>query len=157
MLFKLFLLFVIVPLAELTLLLWLTEVTSWTTTLGIVIVTGLVGSWLARRQGFRTFQRIRQELADRRMPTDSLVDALMIFVAGALLLTPGMLTDVFGLSLLVPMCRRYYRSRLKKWFQANFKVQGFYRAEVRDGESRVVDSFVVTNDPPTDDAPKLDP
>ena len=78
------------------------------------------------------------------MPTDSLIDAVMIFVAGALLLTPGILTDIFGLSLLVPICRRFYRSRAKKWFRDRFQVTSFAgTSDPGFGESKVIDSYVV--------------
>ena len=145
MLFYLFLLFVLVPLTELYLLFKLAEFTSPATTLGLVIVTGAIGSVLARAQGFRTLNRVRGELASGRMPTDSLVDAVMIFVAGALLLTPGMLTDVFGFSLLIPICRRFYRSWAMNWFQRNFKIQTFPggAGQQPSQPSQVIDSYVV--------------
>lgn len=155
MLFKLFLLFVLVPLVELFLLFRIADLTSPEATLALVIATGFVGSILARSQGVRTYTRIREELASSRMPTDSLVDAVMIFIAGALLLTPGILTDLFGFSLLVPICRRFYRVRAKAWFQTHFKVQGFGRrgfgpqgdggpqADSLPGKSEVIDSYVV--------------
>ncbi len=142
MLFKLFLLFIVVPLVELFLLFTLAELTSAGTTLALVVATGFVGSILARTQGFRTYTRIREELASSRMPTDSLVDAVMIFVAGALLLTPGILTDLFGFSLLVPACRQFYRRRAKQWFQTHFKLQT-YGHSTAPGRSEIVDSYVV--------------
>lgn len=96
------LVFVLVPLAELALLLYLAEIFSWQRTLLLVIVTGVLGTLLARSQGWRTWVRIRDELAAGRMPAESLLDAVLIFVAGALLLTPGVLTDALGISLLIP-------------------------------------------------------
>ena len=91
MLLKLLALFVIVPLVELALLLKLGDVVGWEVTLFIVIVTGAVGSWLAKSQGWRAYRRIHEELTAGRLPAEPLMDAVMIFIAGALLLTPGIL------------------------------------------------------------------
>ena len=122
MLLKLLMLFIAVPLVELALLLYLAELTDWRFTLGLVIVTGLVGTLLARREGFRTYRVIRQELAAGRLPGASMLDAVLIFCAGALLLTPGILTDAFGFTLLIPWFRAMYRRRLMSWFRAHFTV-----------------------------------
>ena len=152
MLFYLFLLFVVVPLSELFLLFKLAELTSPSMTLGLVIITGAFGSLLAKAQGLRTLHRVREELALGRMPTDSLVDAVMILVAGALLLTPGMLTDLFGFSLLIPICRRFYRRVAKQWFQRNFKIQTFATGpEHQPRASQVIDSYVVDSANETDE------
>ena len=151
MLLKLLLLFTLVPLAELVLLLKLTDVTDWKFTLLLVVITGVVGSLLAKTQGVRAFRRIQEELASGRMPTEPLLDAVMIFIAGALLLTPGLLTDAFGLSLLIPGCRSYYRRRVTQWFKSRFTIKGGTSGGWQSGESRseVIDSYVI--DPPTDE------
>jgi UPF0716 protein FxsA len=106
-----------------------------------VIVTGIVGTLLARSQGTKTYRKIHASMSQGQIPTDALIDAAMIFVAGAFLLTPGMLTDAFGLSMLVPVCRRWYHRRLVKWFRARFTFQ----AVSSDGqpESKVIDSYVL--------------
>ena len=149
MFFRLLLLFTVIPLVELALLLYLADLTDWRWTLGLVIVTGLVGTWLARSEGFRTYRRIQQELQAGRLPGASMVDAVMIFVAGALLVTPGILTDLFGMTLLIPVFRAYYRKRLISWFQTHFTVQS-YSAGGGDTFGRrpeVIDSHVVPRDP----------
>ncbi len=151
MLLRLLVLFVVVPLIELVLLLQLAEWTDWWFALAVVIVTGVTGTMLARVQGFRTLQRIRLELAAGRLPTEALLDTAMIFIAGALLLTPGLLTDAFGLSLLIPFCRRWYRQRVAAWIRRHFQV---YTAAAADGSSRrsrIVDSYVVDAVPPDPD------
>jgi len=148
-LFKLLLLFIIVPFVELTLLLYIADVTGWEHTLVLVVATGIVGSLLAKSQGWRTYSRIQSELAEGRLPGESMLDAVMIFVAGALLLTPGILTDLFGLSLLMPPCRAFYRRRLMQWFKSRFKIQtpGFGNWESPSPQSEVIDSYVIDNPP----------
>lgn len=145
MLLKLLLLFTCVPLAELALLLYLAELLSWQRTLLLVIVTGVAGTLLARSQGWRTWMRILDELEAGRMPTESLLDAVLIFVAGALLLTPGVLTDALGISLLIPACRNYYRRWLVIWFKSRFSIRtaGMAPGNSPQPRSEVIDSYVV--------------
>ena len=104
-------LFVIVPLVELALLLRIGEVIGWPGTLMLVVVTGVVGASLARWQGVKTLLHINQDLAEGRMPAPLLLDGLMILIAGAFLITPGVITDAVGFALLVP----HVRNRLKSW------------------------------------------
>ncbi len=153
MLLRLLLLFTLVPLVELALLLYLADVSSWQSTLLLVVATGVIGTLLAWLQGWRTWARIQEELAAGRMPADSLLDGVLIFVAGALLLTPGILTDLLGISLLVPWCRGYYRRRLVAWFKARFTIQtsGFGAWPAPPGRSEVIDSFVIGEQPKPDD------
>jgi UPF0716 protein FxsA len=151
-LFYLLLLFIVVPFVELALLLKLADMTSWQHTLLLVIVTGVIGTWLARSQGLRTYRKIQQSLAAGQMPTDSLIDAAMILVAGALLLTPGILTDLFGFSLLFPLTRHLYRRWLVKRFKTRFSVQTTFRPGDPQQESEVIDSYVVEHRPEADDA-----
>jgi UPF0716 protein FxsA len=154
--FRLLFLFIALPLVELALLLYLSSLTDWRFTLALVIVTGFVGTWLARSQGFRTYQRIQQELAAGRVPGHSLLDAVMIFVAGVLLLTPGILTDLFGITLLIPACRAYYRKRLASWFKSHFTVRAVPNGAWEDssGKSEVIDSYVVDRESERADSPR---
>jgi len=143
---RLLFLFISVPLVELVLLFWLADVANWRLTLLIVVVTGAVGAWLARLQGWHTYRRIQQQLASGQMPTESLIDAVMIFVAGALLLTPGLLTDCFGITLLLPPCRYIYRRRLFQWLKANVKIQDSPSNQPSTSGDVIVDSYVVERD-----------
>ena len=149
--------FILIPLAELSLLLLLGSHTRWWVPLLLVIVTGVCGAWLARHQGWRTCRRIQQELLAGRMPTDSLLDAVLILVAGILLLTPGMLTDVCGISLLLPPCRRLVKYALLRWIRARFRVQALYGAgpEHPPGRDEIIDSYVV--DARRDNGPRRPP
>ncbi|MGH0036280.1 MAG: FxsA family protein [Myxococcota bacterium] len=95
-------LFVGLPIVELSLLI---EIGGWIgtpATLGLIVLTGVVGASLARRQGLRVLGEVQRDVAEGRLPAGSLVDGLLILVAAAVLLTPGVLTDVFGFLCLTP-------------------------------------------------------
>jgi UPF0716 protein FxsA len=102
MLGRLLLLFIAVPLIELVILIKLGGMIGLLPTIAIVILTGIAGASLARSQGLRVLFQMRQEVAAGRMPVGKLMDGLLILVAGALLLTPGFLTDIVGLAVLLP-------------------------------------------------------
>jgi UPF0716 protein FxsA len=114
---RLLLLFTLVPLVELFLLLQIGQYIGLPSTLGLVLLTGVLGAWLARQQGLRTLTRLRGELAAGRMPGETLIDGVLILVAGAVLLTPGLLTDLLGFALLTPAVRTVIRKTLAQRFQ----------------------------------------
>ena len=143
MLARLLFLFIVVPLIELTLLLLLAEVTNWQFTLLLVLATGFLGALLARQQGLAAFRRVREDLRQTRLPGDSVVDAVLILIAAALLLTPGVLTDAFGLSLLFPPTRRRYKAWLLDWFRRRFRIQTRSTGEGGGGRTKVIDSYVI--------------
>ena len=122
MFFRLLAAFILIPLVELFLLLWLAETTSAFTTLALVIVTGIIGSALARREGVGAWYRFQNALAEQRLPSREIQDGLMIVFAAALLLTPGLLTDGVGFLLLIPLGRNWVRRLLVKRYGARFKV-----------------------------------
>ncbi|EMI20187.1 FxsA cytoplasmic membrane protein [Rhodopirellula maiorica SM1] len=107
--------FIVVPLVELYLLLQLADATSGLTAFAVVIATGVMGSFLARREGANAWFRFQKALAEGRMPSREIQDGLMIVAAAVMLLTPGLLTDALGFLLLVPtgrsLIRRFVLSR----------------------------------------------
>lgn len=114
MLSRLILLFVTVPLLELALLLQVGQWIGLGPTVALVVATGFAGAALARQQGLRAFLAVQQELAAGGLPGRSLLDGLSILVGGALLLTPGILTDVLGFSLIVPPSRRWLQGIVRR-------------------------------------------
>jgi len=122
MLLRLLLLFTLVPLLELSLLIWISRYTGLVFTIALVLLTGIAGAALARYEGLRCWQRVHQEIAAGRLPGDPLIDGLMILVAGALLVTPGILTDLLGFSLLTPPLRRLVKDRIKRRIQARLET-----------------------------------
>ncbi len=123
MFFRLFLLFTAVPLVELYLLISIGQVIGAMNTILLVLLTGIVGAWLAQREGVRTIGRIQALLANGEMPGKELIDALLILVAGFVLITPGVVTDVLGLLLLFPVTRSVIRNWLAKNFQQRISDQ----------------------------------
>ncbi len=117
MLLRLFLLFTLVPLIELDLLIRLGTYIGAVETVAIVIGTGVAGGLLAKSQGLAVFDRMRAELNQGRLPAESLFDGLLILIAGAMLITPGLLTDGLGLLLLIPWSRQAFKSWLKRKIQ----------------------------------------
>ncbi len=114
--------FILVPLLELYILLRVGEAVGFLPALGIVVLTGVLGAWLARHEGLRTARAMREELDAGHMPADRLMDAALIFVAGILLLTPGILTDISGFLLLAPPVRKIIRRRIKEALRERFVV-----------------------------------
>jgi UPF0716 protein FxsA len=114
---RLLLLFIAVPAVELMLLIEIGQRIGTLATIGLIIGTGIVGASLARQQGVSTLARLRADLADGRLPAEPIVDGVLILVAGAVLITPGVLTDVFGFLLLVPTCRSVLKRSLKRRFE----------------------------------------
>ncbi|ADL13327.1 FxsA family protein [Acetohalobium arabaticum] len=114
MFIRLLLLFTIVPILELALLIQLGSYVGLLPTIGLIAVTGVVGASLARSQGFLVVNQIRNKLAAGSLPADSLIEGLLILIGGGLLLTPGLLTDITGFSLIIPLTRKAIRRLVKK-------------------------------------------
>ncbi|GAB6111496.1 FxsA family protein [Desulfomicrobium salsuginis] len=113
---KLFLLFAIIPVAEIYVLVSVGGVIGVLPTVALVLLTALVGAHLARMQGLAVMMRIRENLAQGFMPAEELLDGLLIFLAGMTLLTPGFLTDIMGLLILLPATRNIFKRWLRKKF-----------------------------------------
>ncbi len=121
---RLLALFIGIPLIEILILIKLGEVMGFWNTILLVIGTGFVGAYLAKLYGLTIWYQIQQELQMGRMPAEKLVDGLLILVGGIVLLTPGLLTDILGILLLIPVTRLIF----KRWLWERLKVM----AENRD-------------------------
>ena len=119
MLLKLFLAFTIIPVVEIYLLIQIGTIFGALTSIALVIVTGFLGAYLARIQGLQTLFRIQESLREGQMPSGELLDALLIGIAGLVLLTPGFLTDAFGFLLLIPNTRTV----IKQWLHRQIEVR----------------------------------
>lgn len=149
MLLRLLLLFTLVPLVELTLLVWIGRHTNWLVTFALIFVPGLLGAWLARYQGLRCWRAVQGQLAQGQLPATALVDGLMILVAGVLLIAPGVLTDLTGLALLLPPVRRIVRRYVTRRLEA--RVVTFSQSRMRPHWEEEDDQIIdVEHRPPRD-------
>ena len=119
MLLKLFLAFTIIPIIEIYLLIEIGSMFGALTAVALVIFTGFLGAFLARMQGLQTLYRIQESLREGRMPSGELLDALLIGIAGLVLLTPGFLTDSAGFLLLIPATR----NAIKNWLRRQIELR----------------------------------
>ena len=112
-------LFVFVPAVELYLLVRVGSRVGVGATIGLIVVTGMVGWMLAKSQGVSTLRRIQAETAAGRLPALEMVSGLCLLGAGLLLITPGFLTDAVGFLMLIPPLRR----GVARWIMSRFRVQ----------------------------------
>ncbi len=117
MFFRLFLLFSIVPVIELSLLIYVgTEIGVWYT-VSVVILTAVIGAYMVRTEGTGVAYRIQNNLREGVFPAEELIDGAMVLVAGALLLTPGFLTDITGFLFVFPASRGLIKDILKRFMK----------------------------------------
>ena len=153
---SLLLLFIVVPAIELALLIEVGTRIGTSATLGIIVGTGIVGAALAKQQGLRTIRKIQGELEAGALPAGALVDGVIILIAGALLITPGLLTDAAGFLCLVPVTRALAKRALQRRFEQAVQEQrihvngDFYSA----GSSRRPPIHDVTPDGPPGGEPR---
>jgi UPF0716 protein FxsA len=116
MMARLFLLFTVVPLLELYILIKIGGYIGAFPTVGLVVLTALLGFVLARFEGLRKLEQIKRSLSLGIVPAEEMLDGVLIFVGGVLLIIPGVLTDLFALILLIP----YTRTIFKRWLRRRF-------------------------------------
>jgi len=118
----LILLFIVVPVAELYVIIKVGELIGVWPTLALLLADALLGSWLLKHQGRNAWRRFNEALAARRFPGREVVDGALIIVGGTLLLTPGFLTDIVGVFLLLPPTRAIARRVMKRLTIGRFAV-----------------------------------
>lgn len=125
----LLLLFTLVPVFELFLLLKIGGQIGALLTISLVLFTGILGAIMARSQGRQVLLNIRQQLQRGQMPGESLVHGLLIFIGGLFLVTPGFLTDLWGLSMLLPWTRGLMANALRQFLDSKMS-RGDFRVNV---------------------------
>lgn len=142
----LFLFFLIVPFAEIYLLLTVGGIIGAFPTIALVVFTAVLGAWLLRQQGFQTFRRFQENLAQGNIPTYEIIEGPILLVGGALLLTPGFITDLLGFICLCPPLRRklaqyIIEKHLIQVMQSEspFRRRGAAAADALEGEFRKED------------------
>ncbi len=114
-------LFTILPILELTLLIKVGSQIGAIKTIILTILISVTGAWLARLQGFLVLQKIQNSLSQGIMPTEEMLDGMMILAGGILLLTPGFITDAIGLVMLFPASRWLFKQLVRKYIAAMLK------------------------------------
>lgn len=128
-------LFTAIPMVELWLLFLLSSWMGIGTTIGLVLGTGFAGATLARWQGWQVIQRVQQQMQQGMLPAGALGDGALILVAGVLLITPGVLTDLIGLSLLVPLIRTLLKKMVIWWWTHHARGKTVTSWEFSSGNS----------------------
>ncbi len=118
------LLFIVVPIAELYVIIQVGQWIGVVPTLILLLADALLGSWLLKHEGRGAWRRFNEALAARRFPGREVADGVLIVIGGTLLLTPGFITDIFGLLLLLPPTRAIARRVLKRLTIGRFTVVG---------------------------------
>jgi UPF0716 protein FxsA len=115
-------LFIVVPIAELYVIIQVGELIGVAPTLALLLADALLGAWLVKHQGRGAWRRFNEALAARRFPGREVVDGVLIVIGGTLLLTPGFITDIFGFFLLIPPTRALARRLLRRFTIGRFAV-----------------------------------
>jgi UPF0716 protein FxsA len=112
---RLLALLLLIPLVDGLLLVFVAGMVGWEVTVALVVLTALVGTLLVRAEGRHTIRELQAEIGRGEIPTDRIVDGGFLLVAGAFLLTPGLVTDALGFLLTLPPTRYVFRVAAKKW------------------------------------------
>lgn len=119
----LLLLIIAVPAAEIGVLLLSGNFIGVWPTIGMILFTGVLGAYLAKKQGLETIRRAREQLSYGRMPGEAILDGICVLIGGLLLLTPGFITDITGMLFLAPptksMLKRLIMKSFRKWMDRN--------------------------------------
>ena len=118
----LLLIFILVPVVEFCIFMLLAKVISLWVTLSVIILTGIIGAYLSKKQGALAMRNFRTALGSGKMPHVEATDGILILIAGAVLLTPGFLTDAVGFALLLPPTRKVLRSVLSEKLKKHIHV-----------------------------------
>ena len=135
--------FILVPLAELAVLIAVGQWIGLVPTLILLLAVSVAGAWLAKREGLAAWRRFQLALGEGRMPTVEVADGALVLLAGALLLTPGFLSDVLGILLLLPPTRALARRQLPRLAERRLRRRGGRRVVV-EGTARPAGSTQVT-------------
>ncbi len=153
---RLFLLFIVLPAVELALLIEIGRYAGTLATLALIVVTGALGAAMARHQGLRVLADVQRELAEGRLPAGSMVDGVLILLAAAVLVTPGVLTDAFGFLCLTPGFRSLVKREMLRRFEraveeqrVHFQVRG-HPPRPGGGSGPIIDVTPSSDDDPRD-------
>jgi UPF0716 protein FxsA len=116
--------FIIVPALEVTGMITLGHFIGGWTTFGLILLSGFVGAYLAKREGRKVWAYARQQMSMGQVPTESILDGICIFAGGIFLITPGFLTDILGFLLVFPLTRPIFKVLLLTFIQKRISRGG---------------------------------
>lgn len=162
----LFLAFIAVPMLEMWILIEVGRVIGGLPTIGLVALTAIIGASMLKRQGLATLTRAQQRMESGQVPATELIEGLLLAVGGALLLTPGFVTDVIGFCCLIPATRQALAQVvIRRGIVQQASPQGFYQAgpgarprsgpSGYDPDSDIIEGEVVDRHENVDDRDKL--
>lgn len=139
----LFILFVVIPIIEISILIHVGDIIGGWNTVALVILSAFIGAHLVRREGLLTIQKAQAKMQQNTLPTGEMATGVLLLIAGVLLITPGFMTDLLGLALTLPITRALLGKALLKAFQqrvqkgqVHFHYQGF------NGQTKQTDDIV---------------
>ena len=118
------LLFLVVPLLELFVIIQVGQAIGALNTIGVLVLMSIVGGWLMKREGLATLRRFQTKLSTGQLPENELIDGFLILFGGALMLTPGFLSDLLGTALLLPPVRAAIRPLIKQQVGKRVTIAG---------------------------------
>ncbi|MCM3763613.1 FxsA family protein [Neobacillus niacini] len=124
----LFILIVVVPAAEIGVLLLSGKTIGFWPTLSLIILTGVLGTYLAKREGLQTIRRVQEQITMGQIPGQALLDGICILVGGTLLLAPGFITDIAGFLILFPPTRKFFK----------LLIANFIRKRIQKGNIKII-------------------
>ncbi|MBY0598887.1 FxsA family protein [Bacillus bingmayongensis] len=110
-------LFILIPAVEITVLIGSSHLIGLWSTFAMIVFTGVLGAYLAKKQGFKVLREIQSRLNNGEMPVDAVLDGIFVFVGGVLLILPGYVTDVIGFVFIFPMTRKLFKPFIMKWLE----------------------------------------
>ncbi|KAA0761544.1 FxsA family protein [Bacillus sp. SH5-2] len=114
-------LLILIPAIEITVLIGSSHVIGLWSTFAMIVFTGVVGVYLAKRQGFKVLREIQSKLNRGEMPGEAVLDGIFVFVGGILLVLPGYVTDVIGFIFVIPITRALLKPLVMKWMEWKFR------------------------------------
>jgi UPF0716 protein FxsA len=153
----LFVLLLVLPIAELWVLVQVADVIGVVPSLLLLLAVSMTGAWLLKREGMATWRRLQQTISRGGVPAQEVTDGALIMLGGALLLTPGFLTDVVGLLLVLPFTRVFVKSSFRRFIATAATKRFGGAAYAGRAGKRVYDERVVKNRPPVIETKEITP
>jgi UPF0716 protein FxsA len=119
--------FIVIPALEIALFILSGKLIGIWSTAALIILTGMIGVWLAKQQGLAVVEEAKREFFYGRLPSGAILDGICVLIGGALLITPGFFTDIAGVFLLLPATRSMIKPYIARWLKSLFDTKMFFR------------------------------